>query len=153
MESLNLRVNRLYGFFKYRKYIVWILALLLIKNSIAGEYLLTINYSILIVSLLFVYKLVYYNMLQFKFIDGQIIIIKGVFSKTEEFIEYYRIRDFKKYQSFWMRLFGVMRITFRTNDKLNPKLEIDGLNKSDLLHVLRPHINKNRLKYKVFGLD
>jgi uncharacterized membrane protein YdbT with pleckstrin-like domain len=52
---------------------------------------------------------------------------EGVFSRTTEEIELYRVRDYKLLQPFWLRLFGLGNIVVSTTDNANPTVLIEAI--------------------------
>ena len=55
-----------------------------------------------------------------KITNERIIEEKGVFSKTTNELELFRVKDIILHQSFWYRLLGISNIHLRTSDKTSP---------------------------------
>ena len=77
--------------------------------------------------------------------DQRIIEHKGIFSKTTNELELYRVKDIKHLQPFWLRIVGLSNIVLDTTDYSNPVLLIKGLtNGKDIKEKLRIAIDIRR---------
>ncbi len=54
-------------------------------------------------------------------------ITQGVFSKTTDSLELYRVKDFEITQPFWSRLLGIENIDITTSDASSPLITIEAL--------------------------
>ncbi len=54
-------------------------------------------------------------------------ITEGVFTRTTEEVELYRVRDYKLTQPFWLRLFGLGNIVVSTTDNSNPTVVLEAI--------------------------
>lgn len=151
MENKVLRVSVLYTLFIYSYYLLWLVVIYIIQDIIGISSMFI--YSFWFVFSMFIYKVLYFYSHKYEFENNQLIITKGVFSKTVDYIEFYRVKDYQKYQSFWMRLFQVMTIKIVTSDKISKVLDIKGVRSSNILKDLRPGINQSRLSNRVFEVD
>ncbi len=59
--------------------------------------------------------------------DEQIIFIKGVLEKQTNYIELYRVFDYKERQTFSDQIINTKKIIIFSGDKSNPQLEIFGI--------------------------
>ena len=79
---------------------------------------------------------------------------KGVFSKTTEELELYRVKDMKHEQPFWFRLVGLSTLVIYTTDKSDTVLNIQGIpNGKELKEALRLAIEERRDKKRVREID
>ncbi|MEM9001360.1 MAG: PH domain-containing protein [Bacteroidota bacterium] len=77
--------------------------------------------------------------------DQRIIEHKGIFSKTTNEIELYRVKDIKHLQPFWLRILGLSNIFLDSTDHSNPELLIKGItNGKDIKEKLRLAIDIRR---------
>ena len=76
--------------------------------------------------------------------NEQIIFKRGVFTITEDFLELYRVKDYKVIKSFPFRLINVMKIILDTSDKTHPKFVITGIPKSNITSEIRKLVEINR---------
>lgn len=82
--------------------------------------------------------------------DEQILYKRGVFTITTDYIELYRIIDFKETQSFLLRFIGGMNFSMETMDKSHPVFELNGIPKSDIDQLVRSLVEDNRGRKNVF---
>jgi membrane protein YdbS with pleckstrin-like domain len=75
---------------------------------------------------------------------------EGVFSRTTEEIELYRVRDYKLLQPFWLRLFGLGNIVVSTTDNANPTVVIEAIrDPSGHREEIRKHVERCRDRKRV----
>lgn len=99
------------------------------------------------------HKILFQLTVKYEFTDDLIIYKHGIFNVKTDFIEMYRIKDYSKYQSLLMRIFGVMNIGIHSSDKSHPILILRYLPNIDILNNLRTLINEGRSKHGVYELD
>jgi uncharacterized membrane protein YdbT with pleckstrin-like domain len=85
--------------------------------------------------------------------DQQLIIERGVFTKTVNYLELYRIKDILVEQPFWMKALGLMNITLLSFDKEESLLILKGIKISDLPQSIRNHVQECRQRNKVLTID
>ncbi|MDQ3625225.1 MAG: PH domain-containing protein [Verrucomicrobiota bacterium] len=84
----------------------------------------------------------------------RLLIRSGVFSKTSETLELYRVRDLQVTEPFWHRLFGLKNIALMTSDTSTPEVVIDYIPTSTgLAEKLREHVELCRVKKRVREID
>lgn len=119
---------------------VWFNALYLILLSIPFVVLGLYKYFLIISS-------------TFYLSDQQLIIQRGVFTKTVNYLELYRIKDILVEQPFWMKALGLMNITLLSFDKEESLLILKGIKISDLPQSIRNHVQECRQRNKVLTID
>lgn len=70
------------------------------------------------------YDYLYLNSLSWVLTAETLEIKSGIFSRSKNYIELYRINDYIEEQTFVERIFGVKRIILLSSDKTNPQLTI-----------------------------
>ena len=85
--------------------------------------------------------------------DQQLIIQRGVFTKTVNYLELYRIKDILVEQPFWMKALRLMNITLLSFDKEESLLVLKGIKISDLPQSIRNHVQECRQRNKVLTID
>ena len=85
--------------------------------------------------------------------DQQLIIQRGVFTKTVNYLELYRIKDILVEQPFWMKALGLINITLLSFDKEESLLVLKGIKISDLPQSIRNHVQECRQRNKVLTID
>lgn len=82
---------------------------------------------------------------KFEITDQRILEYKGIFSKTTDELELYRVKDLKHHQPFFLRLVGLSNIILDTTDKSNPILTIKGVEDGKILkEKLRLAVDQRR---------
>jgi uncharacterized membrane protein YdbT with pleckstrin-like domain len=84
----------------------------------------------------------------------RLLITSGIFSKTTETLELYRVRDLQVLQPFFQRLFGLQTLRLITSDSSTPEVVLDYLPVSfGLADKFREHIEKCRMQKRVREVD
>lgn len=74
----------------------------------------------------------------------------GLFSVQRNYVELYRVIDYREDQSFIQMVFGIKTITIYSGDRSNPQLKLIGIkNDMDLISIIRQRVeyNKNGVIY------
>ena len=78
----------------------------------------------------------------------------GILSRKQEFIELYRVKDYKVERPLLYRLFGLGNLTIFTSDKTTPIFKMDAIkNPQDIYKTLRRLVEQNRRAKHVFEVD
>jgi uncharacterized membrane protein YdbT with pleckstrin-like domain len=78
----------------------------------------------------------------------------GVFQRKQEFIELYRIKDYKIEKPLIYRLFGLGNLTIYTSDKTTPIFHLDAIREPEEKYIiLRGLVELNRREKHVFEVD
>ncbi|MBU3025353.1 PH domain-containing protein [Zobellia galactanivorans] len=112
-----------------------------------GFYLLCIPLTLVfgLGLLLAIWKYFDTHLHKFEITDQRILEHKGIFSKTTDEIELYRVKDLRHEQPFFLRLVGLSNIVLDTTDRSNPVLQMKGLAQGHLLkEQLRVAVDKRR---------
>ena len=123
--------------------------------SLSGIYFNSVY--LILLSVLFValglYKYFLIISTTFYLSDQQLIIQRGVFTKTVNYLELYRIKDILVEQPFWMKALGLMNITLLSFDNAESLLVLKGIKISDLPQSIRNHVQECRQRNKVLTID
>lgn len=80
----------------------------------------------------------------------RIIIATGVFSRSTDEVELYRVTDYKLVEPFWERIFRLGSIVVTTSDEANPTVNLEGIrNAAALRDELRKHVEACRDQKRV----
>ncbi|GHT53680.1 hypothetical protein FACS189451_03950 [Bacteroidia bacterium] len=83
----------------------------------------------------------------------QLIYERGVFMKQKDFIELYRVNDFKEMQTFIQQFIGSKTVIIHSSDRSHPVLKIFGINnKSDITDIIRERVEINKQKKGVYEI-
>jgi len=79
---------------------------------------------------------------------------EGVFNKSIDELELYRVHDYKLDKPFWQRIFSLGTITLKTADESNPVVVLKGVRESErVFELLRTYVEECRVKKRVLPLD
>lgn len=79
--------------------------------------------------------------------------IKGIFSKQTDYIEMYRITDYKENQSFLQRIMGVKTVTVYSTDRSDEVTDIPGVPADvNLIGILRENVEKCRKEKRIYEI-
>ena len=146
MEKQILKVSYIYGLYQQIRYII------LIFITLALSYYLKEYFNIIIllsgvILLRIIYGIIYYKLIRIEIYEDRLSLKEGVFTSSVNFIELYRVKDYSSYQSFFMKVFGIMNATLYTSDKTTPILKLKGIPKSNIIDVIRLKVeNQRKLK-------
>ena len=96
------------------------------------------------------YKYVYLRNMGYTITTEQIIYEHGVFTRSRDYIELYRIVDYDERRSFMQMLFGLKTIVVHSGDRTMPKLSIVGVkDRSNIVDTLRERVRYNRQRMNI----
>ena len=79
--------------------------------------------------------------------------IKGIFSKQTDYIEMYRITDYKENQSFLQRIMGVKTVTVYSTDRSDEVTDIPGVPADmNLIGIIRDNVEKCRKEQRIYEI-
>lgn len=152
MKKINLKVSPIYGIYKQSLYILLMLAaiaLFFVFPQYGAVFLLVAA----LISLRVIYGIIYYRLILIEIFEDRLSVKKGVFSRSKDFMELYRIKDYAESQPFLMRVFGLMNVTLETSDKSDPVLYFKGVPQSNIVEVIRGMVEIQRKKKGVREFD
>ncbi|MGV8137302.1 MAG: PH domain-containing protein [Mangrovibacterium sp.] len=78
----------------------------------------------------------------------------GILSRKHEFIELYRVKDFRIDRPFIYRVFGLGTLVIYTSDKTTPVFRMEAIRKTeDTYTILRGFVERNRREKHVYEVD
>lgn len=78
----------------------------------------------------------------------------GVFSRSVEVLELYRVKDMKQELPFHFRIFGLGRILLQTSDRSTPDVVLNAIHRStEVADLIRGHVEAQRDKKRVREVD
>lgn len=78
---------------------------------------------------------------------------RGVFFRRTDMIEMYRIKDYILTRPFIFQIFGIMDLTLKTTDPENPFVWLRGIPVSDLVDVIREHVQETRQHNRIYEIN
>ena len=129
----------------------------LVVCLVAGHDAITIKMPFLILGsvtmLMMLYGCLYLSKLQFIISSEQLIIQHGVFHRSSDYIELYRIVDFSEQRDILEQLFGLKTVSIYSGDRTNPKLDIYGvMEKVDVVGIIRERVEYNKQRRGVYEI-
>ena len=107
----------------------------LVLFLVAGHDAITFKMPFLLLGsvtmLMMLYGCLYLSKLKFIISSEQLIIQHGVFQRTSDYIELYRIVDFCEQRDIMEQLFGLKTVSIYSGDRTNPKLDIYGVKEKE----------------------
>ena len=102
---------------------------------------------------LYLYRVLYIKTSIYLITAEQIKHQRGIFSLEIDFIELYRVKDFKIRKPFMLRLISAMILDLETSDKSHPLVRLSGIKSNNLVNIIRERVEKNRMDKRVFEVD
>ena len=107
----------------------------------------------LLLLLLLIYRYVYLRRIRYYIGDEQLICEHGIFHRTVNYMELYRIVDFYEHQNFMQQLFSLKSVTIFSMDKQTPRLELQGItNSKDVVSIIRAGVEFNKQRKGVYEI-
>ena len=96
------------------------------------------------------YKFVYLRGMYYTITGEQLVYEHGVFTRSRDYIELYRIVDFDEKRSFLQLILGLKTIVVHSGDRTMPKLSIIGIREgTDVVDCLRERVSYNRKRMNI----
>ncbi len=91
--------------------------------------------------------------LRVKITSTRIVVIRGIVSRSEEQVEYYRVHDSKYEQGFIQRIFNVGTITLHSDDMTSPELTFPIVNPEGMKEQIQQHVLQQRRSMRTIQMD
>lgn len=150
MENLptTYKISVLYSFLKQTWIIMLLLIICLLKITFpiyffGPLYFLAIGLMVFL-GLKAFYSIIYDRTKEFILFEDRLVVKEGIFFRTNDFIELYRIKDYSSYQTLFMQMLSLMAVTIYSSDKTSPELQIKGIKSSGVLERLRLLVEEQR---------
>ena len=96
------------------------------------------------------YRLVYLRGMRYTITGEQLVYEHGVFTRSRDYIELYRVVDFDESRSFLQLILGIKTIVVHSGDRTMPKLRIIGIReRSDVVSCIRERVSYNRKRMNI----
>ena len=96
------------------------------------------------------YRIVYLRTMLYTITGEQLVYEHGVFSRSRDYIELYRIVDFNEKRSFLQLILGLKTVVVHSGDRTMPKLLIIGIReRNDIVTPLRERVSYNRKRMNI----
>ena len=106
-----------------------------------------------IISLALLYKYIYMRCIKYHVGAEQLICEHGVFNRTVDYIELYRVVDFYENQTLMQQLFGLKTVAVFSMDRNTPKVDLVGLKRNcDVVSVIRERVEYNKRNKGIYEI-
>ncbi len=120
-------------------------------DGLAPQWMTPYIIGVAIVLILYlVYRYLYVTRTVYVITSEQLKYECGVFSCSRDFIELYRVVDYREQRSFLQILFGIKTISIYSGDRTHPRLDLIGIdNKLDLISTIRERVEINKKLHNI----
>ena len=78
----------------------------------------------------------------------------GILERNVEFIELYRIIDYRERRTFMQQMFGLKTVIIYSGDRTMPQLKIPGVSEDcDLVGIIRERVEYNRTRKPIYEIS
>ena len=96
------------------------------------------------------YRIVYLRTMLYTITGEQLVYEHGVFTRSRDYIELYRVVDFDEKRNFLQLLLGLKTIVVHSGDRTMPKLRIIGIREdAQVVECLRERVSYNRKRMNI----
>lgn len=107
----------------------------------------------LAIAMCLVYRGFYLKSMSYTFTAEQIIYEHGVFKRTRDYCELYRVIDFREESSFLQQIFGLKTVTIYSGDRSTPRLDLIGIDRKDsIIPTIRDRVTANRRRHGIYEI-
>lgn len=107
----------------------------------------------LLFSLCLLYRFIYLRSIRYHIGSEQLICEHGVFQRSVNYMELYRVVDFAEHQTLIQQLCGLKSVTVLSMDRTTPKLEMTGISNSyDVVSVIRTRVETYKRRKGVYEI-
>lgn len=104
-------------------------------------------------SLCLLYRFIYLRRTEYLISGEQIIYRHGVFTRSYDYMELYRVVDFREHRSFLQQLSGLKTVSVYSGDRMTPKLNICGVeNKVSLVASIRERVENAKQQKRIYEI-
>lgn len=106
-----------------------------------------------LLSLCLFYRFIYLRNIRYHIGSEQIICEHGVFQRSVNYMELYRVVDFAEHQTLMQQICGLKSVTIFSMDRSTPRLELTGMaNKQDIVSHIRQRVEINKRRKGVYEI-
>lgn len=128
-------------------------AMLLIGGLSGCAYNTLLLVPCLLFSLCLLYRFVYLRGIRYHIGSEQLICKHGVFQRSVNYMELYRVVDFSEHQTLMQQICGLKSVTIFSMDRSTPKLEMIGIaSKDDIVSLIRIRVETNKRRKGVYEI-
>ncbi|MBD1385850.1 PH domain-containing protein [Mucilaginibacter rigui] len=99
------------------------------------------------------YRLLYIRSFSYLITPSEIKSGQGIFFKRTDFLEMYRIKDYVVTRPLLLQMIGLMNVILKSTDAENPVLVLFGIPESDLIEIIREHVQEARKNNNIYEIN
>lgn len=100
-----------------------------------------------------IYRFVYLRRMEYRVSNEQLIFEHGVFCRSSDYIELYRVVDFREHRSFFQQLSGLKTVSIYSGDRTTPRLDIKGVKDGvNLVAHIRERVEYNKKRKGIYEI-
>lgn len=112
-----------------------------------------IFYAGVVLLLLLVYRLVYLQTTEYIISAEQLIIEYGVLTRSSDYIELYRVVDFREHRNLMQQMAGLKTVSIYSGDRTTPRLDIIGVTDCyPLVAAIRERVEYNKRRKGIYEI-
>lgn len=120
---------------------------------LAARYFPTLVWVSIAIMLFVWYRYIFIRRTLYEITPEVIRFSRGVFFRRTDMIEMFRIKDYILTRPFIFQIFGIMDLTLKTTDPENPIVWLRGIPVSDLVDVIREHVQETRQHNRIYEIN
>jgi len=148
-QVISLRPAAVFAFFKVFPLIICTLGFLFLAWWV---YPVLIWLSLLTLIIAF-YRFSYIRKVGYLITPEFVRVSQGIFFKRTDQVELFRVKDYIVTQSFLLQIFGLMNLELRSTDPVNPIIWLCGIPHSDLVDIIREHVQEGRQHNRIYEIN
>jgi uncharacterized membrane protein YdbT with pleckstrin-like domain len=107
----------------------------------------------LLAMLMAIYRYFYIRKAKYLVTEQYIRISRGIFFKTIETVELFRVKDYVITEPFFLQLFRLMDLHLKTTDPEAPEIWLRGIPQSDIIDIIRERVLETRQHNRIFEIN
>lgn len=107
----------------------------------------------LVLSAILAYRFVYLRRMLYRIGRETLVSEHGILHRKVDYMELYRIVDFREHQSLLQQLFGMKTVSILSMDRSTPRLDIVGVRRhNDIVPLLRERVEYNKQRKGIYEI-
>lgn len=148
-EIIQLRPAGIFAFVKIFPLILFSIVCLLL----AWRYFPSLIWLSLVSILLAFYRFAYIRNVRYELGPEIIRVSRGLFFKRIDQVELFRVRDYVLTQPFLLQMFRLMDLELKSTDLVNPIIWFRGIPYSNLVDIIRTHVQQARQQNRIYEIN
>jgi len=147
--DIQLRPSPIFAFFHIIAFISCAIAFLWLAN----RYYPTLIWFSLFSMAFGIYRYIFIRRVIYLVTPQYIRITRGIFFKTIDTIELFRVKDYIITEPFLLQIFRLMDLHLKTTDPENPVIWLRGIPQSNIIDIIRERVLESRQHNRIFEIN